>query len=218
MKNKGPTMIWNSECHQVRQWLPLLAESDLPLSERTAVERHLRQCSDCRQEFSLTETSQAVLHEVRATRSSQTGGSLWPAIERQLEGKLADQAGGVAAKLAILAQAGSNLEYIYTHRQEDKPGKGILYVAPISGPMHVRAAKAAGFHETNDPVVIRVEGDDRSGLAHKLTVQWEKARLNLQGLTMASIGGRFVGFVAFDSVADANRAAAILGDIGANSD
>ena len=79
-------MIWNSECHQVRQWLPLLAESDLPLSERTAVERHLRQCSDCRQEFSLTETSQAVLHEVRATRSSQTGSSLWPAIERQLEG------------------------------------------------------------------------------------------------------------------------------------
>ena len=79
-------MIWNSECHQVRQWLPLLAESDLPLSERTAVERHLRQCSDCRGELSLTETSLGVLHEVRTPRRGEPGGSLWPAIERQLDG------------------------------------------------------------------------------------------------------------------------------------
>lgn len=79
-------MMWNRECHQVRQWLPLLAESDLPLSERTAVERHLRQCSECREELSLTDTSQGVLHEVRASRSGQATSSLWPAIERQLEG------------------------------------------------------------------------------------------------------------------------------------
>jgi hypothetical protein len=79
-------MLWNSECHQVRQWLPLLADSDLPLSERTTVERHLRQCSDCRQQLSRTETSLAVLHDVRAARSAQPAGSLWPAIERQLDG------------------------------------------------------------------------------------------------------------------------------------
>ena len=31
-------------------------------------------------------------------------------------GEVVDQAGGVAAKLSLLAQAGANLEYIYTRR------------------------------------------------------------------------------------------------------
>src|SRR5262249_17737015 len=53
-------------------------------------------------------------------------------------GEVTDQAGGVAAKLALLAQAGANLEYIYTRRKADKPGYGVIYVAPISGPLQVR--------------------------------------------------------------------------------
>ena len=40
------------------------------------------------------------------------------------------------------------------------------------------------------------------------------AGLSFQGLTMAVISGQFVGYVAFDTIADANRAAAILGDEG----
>src|SRR5439155_13637863 len=65
--------------------------------------------------------------------------------------EVADQAGGVAAKLALLAQAGSNLEYIYTRRREDQPGMGILYVAPVTGPLQVRAARSAGLAETDNP-------------------------------------------------------------------
>ena len=34
------------------------------------------------------------------------------------------------------------------------------------------------------------------------------------GLMMSVLGEKFVGYVSFDSVADANRAAAILGDLG----
>ncbi len=66
-------------------------------------------------------------------------------------GEVADQAGGVAAKLSFLAQAGANLEYIYTRRLEDRPGSGILYVAPVTGPLAVRAARSAGLHEANVP-------------------------------------------------------------------
>ena len=40
-------------------------------------------------------------------------------------GEVADQAGGVAAKLSMLAQAGTNLEFIYTRRQPDRPGTGV---------------------------------------------------------------------------------------------
>jgi hypothetical protein len=129
-------------------------------------------------------------------------------------GDVADQAGGVSAKLALLAQAGANLEYVYTRRTPEKPGTGVLYVAPVTGPMQVRAARAAGLSETNDPVVLRVEGDNAAGLAHRVTQQWAMAGLSLQGLMMSVFGGRFVGYVAFDTVADANRAAAILGEQG----
>jgi hypothetical protein len=129
-------------------------------------------------------------------------------------GEVMDQAGGVAAKLQLLAQAGANLEYIYTRRQPDKPGTGVLLVAPISGPMQLRAAKSAGLHETNNPVVLRVEGDNQAGLGHRLTQQWALAGLSLQGLTLAVLADKFVGYVSFDTVADSNRAAAILGDLG----
>ncbi|MFO0878619.1 MAG: amino acid-binding ACT [Gemmataceae bacterium] len=129
-------------------------------------------------------------------------------------GEVADQAGGVSSKLALLAQAGANLEYIYTHRSLDKPGAGVLYVAPVTGPMATRAAKAAGLHETHQPIVIRVEGDNAAGLAHRLTQQWAVEGLTLHGLMMSVLGDKFVGYVSFDNVTDANRAAAILGDLG----
>ena len=129
--------------------------------------------------------------------------------------EVADQAGGVAAKLSALAQAHTNLEFIYTRRQPEKPGTGILYVAPITGPLQVRAAKSAGLAETNNPVVLRVEGDNSAGLAHKLTQKWAMEGLSLHGLMMSVLANKFVGYVSFDSVADSNRAAAILGDLGA---
>jgi hypothetical protein len=129
-------------------------------------------------------------------------------------GEVADQAGGVSAKLSLLAQAGTNLEFIYTRRQPDQPGKGVLYVAPVTGPLQVRAARSAGLAETNDPVVLRVEGDNQAGLGHRVTQQWALAGLSFQGMSMAVIDGKFVGYVSFDTVADANRAAAILGDEG----
>jgi len=132
-------------------------------------------------------------------------------------GEVADQAGGVAAKLSMMAQAGANLEFVYTRRQPDKPGTGMLYVAPLTGPLQVRAARSAGLAETNDPVVLRVEGDNQAGLAHRLTQQWALAGLSLQGLMMSVLSEKFVGYASFDTVADSNRAAAILGDLGAVS-
>jgi hypothetical protein len=130
-------------------------------------------------------------------------------------GEVADQAGGVASKLAFLAQAGANLEFIYTRRIDEKPGTGVLYIAPVSGPLQQRAAKSAGLHETDNPVVLRVEGDNEAGLAHRLTQEWAIAGLSLQGLMMSVLSGRFVGYASFDTVSDANRAAAILGDLDA---
>ena len=129
-------------------------------------------------------------------------------------GDVKDQAGGVAEKLSHLAQAGANLEYVFTKRLPNIPGEGVLYVAPVTGPAQVRAAKAAGLHEVDYPVVRRIEGDNVAGLAHHLTQQWAIAGISLQGLTMAVLRDKFVGYAAFDTVQDANRAAQILADLG----
>ena len=128
--------------------------------------------------------------------------------------EITDQPGSVAAKLAFLAQADANLEYIFTKRLPNKPGFGVLYVAPVTGPAQVRAAKAADMQEVDSPVVRRMEGDNEAGLAHHVTQQWAIAGISLQGLTMAVLGPRFIGYAAFDTVNDANRAAQILADLG----
>jgi hypothetical protein len=130
-------------------------------------------------------------------------------------GEIVDQAGGIAAKLAPLAEAGANLEYIVTRRLAIKPGTGILYVAPVTGLGPVRAARSVGLSETHDTIVLRVEGDNQAGLGHRLTQQWAMAGINLQGLTMTVLGNKFIGYAAFDTVDDANRAAQILADLGA---
>jgi len=130
-------------------------------------------------------------------------------------GEVADQAGGVASKLAELARAGANLEYVFTKRQQDRAGWGVLYVAPVTGPTQVRAARSAGLGEVPTPVVRRIEGDNAAGLAHRLTEHWAEAGISLQGLMMAVLGNKFVGYASFDTVEDANRAAQILADLGA---
>jgi hypothetical protein len=129
-------------------------------------------------------------------------------------GEIVDEAGGMAGKLAFLAQSGANLEYIFTQRRLDKPGTGVLFIAPVTGSAQVRAARSAGLSETHYPVVLRVEGDNEAGLAHRLTQRWALAGINLQGLTMSVLGRKFVGYAAFDTVDDANKAAQILADLG----
>jgi len=125
-----------------------------------------------------------------------------------------DEPGGVANKLSLLDGAGADLEYVYTQRHGDRPGVGTLCVAPIVGLEQVKAAKAVGLKEVSEPIVMRVEGDNTAGLAHRLKHAWAGAGINLHGAILTVIGSKFVGYVTFDSVADANRAATILADVG----
>jgi hypothetical protein len=125
-----------------------------------------------------------------------------------------DEPGGVASKLSRLDESGADLEYVYTQRMADKPGYGLLCVAPLMGMEQIKAAKASGMHEVQDPIVMRVEGDNTAGLAHRLKHAWAAAGINLHGSMLTVIGTKFVGFVTFDSVADANKAARILAEVG----
>jgi hypothetical protein len=125
-----------------------------------------------------------------------------------------DKPGGISARLKKLAEAGAHLEYVYSQRSATKAGMGDLYVAPLHGNGEVAAARAAGMHEVNEPIVMRVEGDDKTGLGGRLTQAWEIAGINLHGLVMSVVGGKFIGYATFDTVADANKAATILAELG----
>jgi hypothetical protein len=125
-----------------------------------------------------------------------------------------DEPGGVASKLALLDKANVNLDYVYTQRVPEKPGYGNLYVAPIVGSEQVKAAKGAGMMEVSDPIVMKVEGDNTAGLAHRLKHEWATANINLHGAILAVLGTKFVGYITFDTVEDANKAARILADLG----
>ena len=128
--------------------------------------------------------------------------------------EVADEPGGIAARLKPLAEAGAHLEYVYSQRSATRPGYGDLYVAPVAGGNAKDAVGSAGLKRVPEPIVMRVEGDDKSGLGGRLTVEWEKAGLNLHGMMMAVVQGRFVGYVTFDTADDANRAATILAELG----
>ncbi len=55
---------------------------------------------------------------------------------------------------------------------------------------------------------------DKAGLGSRLSTAWEMAGLNLHGMMMAALSGKFVGYVTFDTAADGNKAATILAELG----
>jgi hypothetical protein len=124
-----------------------------------------------------------------------------------------DKPGGTSGKLKSLAEAGVHLEYVHSERT-DKPGVGELIVAPRQVKAEMDLVKKAGFHEIQEPIVMRFEGDDKTGLGGRVTMEWEKAGINLHGLMMAVTNGKFIGYAQFDHADDANKAAHLLAQLG----
>lgn len=121
-----------------------------------------------------------------------------------------DKPGGLAAKLAALAEAGAQLEFVVARRAPDKPGTGVVFLTPLKGAAQVRAGKKAGFEKTESLHSLRVEGPDEPGLGAKITRALAEAGINLRGVSAAAIGRQCVVYLALDSSADAGKAARLL--------
>jgi hypothetical protein len=117
-----------------------------------------------------------------------------------------DRPGGLAKKLAALAEAGANLEFVIARRSLEQPGKGVVFVTPVKGAAQSKAATNGGFHRSESLHSVRVEGPDKPGLGAKLTQQLAAAGVNLRGLSAGVIGKRFVLYLAFDTSDDAAKA------------
>ena len=121
-----------------------------------------------------------------------------------------DKPGGLAAKLAALADAGANLEFVIARREASKPGTGVVFVTPVKGAAQIRAAKKAGFKTTDSLHSVRIEGTDKPGLGAMMTDALAAAGVNLRGLSAAAIGRRCIVHLALDSADDAKKAMQVL--------
>ena len=125
-------------------------------------------------------------------------------------GEIDDRVGGLAEKLEALADAGADLEVVVARRQPHRPGKGVVFVGPLTGAKVQKAAEAAGLTKARDLVALRVEGPNKPGECSRLARRLADAGLNLRGLTATVLGNKFALSLGFDSDADATKAAGVL--------
>lgn len=122
-----------------------------------------------------------------------------------------DRPGGLAEKLAPLAEAGADLEFVISRRATDKPGKGVVFLTPLRGYAQTTAAERAGFAITQHSHSVRVEGENKPGAGAEVTKMLGDAEINLRGLSAGVFGTKFVMHLALDSEADADKVIRLLG-------
>lgn len=128
-------------------------------------------------------------------------------------GEISDRPGAAAAKLANLAQSGADLEFIFTRPNPLKPQTSVIFLAPITGPDQIQAARAAQLGPSLDTFMICVEGKNKAGIGYALMSNLAIAGLNLRGISISSINDRFVAYLAFDNLDVLTQAVQLLVEI-----
>lgn len=121
-----------------------------------------------------------------------------------------DKPGHLANILTGLSEAGADLNFILARRAPEQPNKAVVFVTPLQGDAELEAAATLGFSPTTRVHAVRVEGENRPGVAAELTALLAAAGLNLRGFSAAVLGTLFVLYIGFDSTEDAAKAASIL--------
>jgi hypothetical protein len=125
-------------------------------------------------------------------------------------GEIPDRPGAAAAKLELLARSGADLEFVFTRPHPTKPETGILFLAPISGPEQIQAARSAGLGPALDVAMLWIEGANRPGISFDLMSRLAIAGINLRGLSISSLADRFAAYLAFDNADTATLAIQLL--------
>ena len=125
-------------------------------------------------------------------------------------GTMEDRAGALAEKLQAVSRVGVNLEFVIARRAPEKPGTGVVFMAPFRGEDSVRGALQAGLSQWTSASTLRIEGPDRPGLGALITSTVASEGVNLRGLSAAKLGERSVFYLALDSATDAAKASEVL--------
>ena len=121
-------------------------------------------------------------------------------------GEIADRAGSLGEVLESISAAGVNLEFMIARRAPDKPGSGVVFLAPIVGDESVKAAEKAELKKWTTGNTLRVEGPDQPDLGARIARTVANAGINMRGASAAKLENRSVFYLAFDSEADASKA------------
>jgi len=125
-------------------------------------------------------------------------------------GPMEDRPGSLAGILDSLGQAKANLEFVIARRAPEKPGTGVVFLAPLKGAAQLKAAKADGLKKSASLHSLRLEGPDKAGIGAMITRALAQANINLRGLSAAALGRRCVVYFAFDTAEDADKARRVL--------
>jgi hypothetical protein len=128
-------------------------------------------------------------------------------------GEIPDRPGAAAATLEHLVRAGADLEFVFTRSHPSKADYSSIFLAPISGPEQMQAARTAGLGPALDMVMLCIEGDNRPGIGYQVMSQLAVAGINLRSLSLSSVGKRFAANLAFDNADTATLALQILANI-----
>src|SRR5262249_36363825 len=128
-------------------------------------------------------------------------------------GEISDRPGAAAAKLELLAQSGADLEFVFTRPLRANPETSMLFLAPITGPEQIEAARAAGLAPALDIAMLCVQGDNRAGIGYDIMRHLAIAGRNLRGLSISSLGDRFAAYLALDNADAATMARQILANL-----
>ena len=125
-------------------------------------------------------------------------------------GTVRDRPGGLAGKLEALSRGGANLEFVLSRRVPDRPGRGVVFIAPVKGAAQARAARKAGLRRATNLRSLKVVGPDRKGLGARITRALANAGINLRGLSAVAQRRQIMVYIAFDKGPGATRAVPIL--------
>jgi hypothetical protein len=117
--------------------------------------------------------------------------------------------GALADTLALLAQAGTDLQAVMGYRYQGDQGKAAIELHPVSGKKAIEAARSAGLAASPIPTVL-VQGDNRPGLGHTIAKALGDAGINLGFVLAQVVGRKYAAVFGFENDSDAAKAIALI--------
>jgi hypothetical protein len=123
--------------------------------------------------------------------------------------EIENRPGALAAVLAPLAEAGTDLQVVMGYRHPGHESQATVEVSPVSGKKATKVAQDAGLGASSIPTLL-VEGDNQPGLGAAISQSLAEAGINVSFLVAQVIGGRFSAVVGFDTPEDAAQSSAVI--------
>ncbi|MFH1748837.1 MAG: amino acid-binding protein [Planctomycetota bacterium] len=122
--------------------------------------------------------------------------------------QLSDRPRVLMKTLALLTQAGANLEFVIA--RPDKRGKAMVFLAPLKGVAQLQAAEEAELSKATRMHTLRIVGPNQVGLGERITRALADDKLNIRGLSAAVIGIKSVTYIRFANADDLRKAVQVL--------